>query len=89
MPQIHPTAIVDDNAELHDSVSVGPYNIIEADVSLGEGCRIESGARIFSGTRMGSNNRVCHGAVLGCEPQDLGFKPEHSKPLIIGDHNPL
>lgn len=84
---IHPTAIIHDSARLHESVQVGPYSIIEADVEIGPGCRIESAVRIYAGTRMGRENRVCHGAALGCEPQDLGFAPEKSRPLLIGDHN--
>lgn len=84
---IHPTAIIHDSARLHASVEVGPYSIIDANVVIGEGCRIESGVRIFQDTRLGRDNRVCHGAMLGCEPQDLGFAPEKSRPLLIGDHN--
>jgi UDP-N-acetylglucosamine acyltransferase len=84
---IHPTAIVEDGAQLHDSVTVGPYSIIESGAVIGEGCRIESNVRIFGVTRMGAHNRVCHGATLGSEPQDLSFTPEKARPLIIGDHN--
>ncbi len=84
---IHPTALIDEDAELHPSVTVGPFCIIEGDVTIGEGCRIESGVRIFRGTRMGRDNRVCHGAMLGCEPQDLTFTPDNSRPLQIGDRN--
>jgi len=87
MTKIHPTAIVDDTADLHDSVEVGPFTIIERDVVIGAGCRIESNVRIYSGTRIGQNNRICHGAMLGCEPQDLTFTPAKSKPLTIGDDN--
>ena len=39
------------------------------------------------GTRMGENNRVCHSAVLGCDPQDLTYTPDKGKPLTIGDNN--
>jgi UDP-N-acetylglucosamine acyltransferase len=85
--RIHPTAIIEDGADLHETVSVGPYSIIEAGAVIGEGCRIESCARIFGATRMGANNRVCHGATLGSEPQDLGFTPEKTRPLVIGDRN--
>ena len=84
---IHPTALVDPSASLHPSVEVGAYSIIEADVLIGPDCVIESGVRIFTGTRLGRDNRVCHGAVLGAEPQDLGFDPKNSRPLLIGDHN--
>ena len=85
--RIHPTAIVEDGAQLHDSVTVGPYSIIESGAVIGEGCRIESNVRIFGVTRMGAHNRVCHGATLGSEPQDLSFTPEKARPLVIGDHN--
>ncbi|NEV62064.1 acyl-ACP--UDP-N-acetylglucosamine O-acyltransferase [Thiorhodococcus minor] len=84
---IHPTAIVEDGAQLHPSVSVGPYSIIESGAIIGADCRIESCARIYGNTRMGGHNRVCHGVTLGSEPQDLTFTPEKAMPLVIGDHN--
>lgn len=84
---IHPTAIVEDGARLHESVSVGPYSIVESGAEIGEGCRIESSVRIYSHTRMGAFNRVCHGATLGADPQDLSFEPSKARPLIVGDHN--
>jgi UDP-N-acetylglucosamine acyltransferase len=86
-PLIHPSAIIEDGADLHPSVRVGPYSIIEAGAVLGEGCVIESCARIYGATRMGRYNRVCHGSTLGSEPQDLGYSPEKARPLTIGDHN--
>lgn len=87
MSHIHPTALVDADARLHPSVVVGPYSIIEADVEIGSGCIIESHAHLYRGTRMGQHNRVCHGVLLGCEPQDFSFDPDNSKPLVIGNHN--
>ena len=84
---IHPTAIVEDGAEVHPSVGVGPYSIVEAGAVIGEGCMIESCVRIYGHTRMGRNNRVCHGATLGSEPQDLTYAPDKSRPLTIGDGN--
>ncbi|QYZ66439.1 MAG: UDP-N-acetylglucosamine acyltransferase [Gammaproteobacteria bacterium (ex Lamellibrachia satsuma)] len=87
MKQIHPTAIIEDGAELHKSVTVGPFSIIESDVKIGEGCVIDSSVRIFRGTSLGRNNRVGSGAMLGCEPQDLTFDPANSKPLVIGENN--
>ncbi|TGK02898.1 acyl-ACP--UDP-N-acetylglucosamine O-acyltransferase [Leptospira langatensis] len=85
--KIHPTAIVDSKAELHESVEVGAYSIIEKDVVIGEGTVIETGARIFAGTRFGKFNKVHHGAVIGVGPQDLGFDPNTASKTIIGDNN--
>ncbi|MBK1694333.1 acyl-[acyl-carrier-protein]--UDP-N-acetylglucosamine O-acyltransferase [Chromatium weissei] len=84
---IHPTAIIEDGAEVHDTVCVGAYSIVESGAVIGANCVIESCARIYGHTRMGMNNRVCHGATLGSEPQDLTFTPDRAKPLIIGDRN--
>lgn len=87
MTNIHPSAIIEDGAELHDSVRVGPFSIVEAGAVIGADCVIDSNARIYGATRMGVGNRVCHGATIGAEPQDLTYTPEKSKPLTIGDHN--
>jgi UDP-N-acetylglucosamine acyltransferase len=84
---IHPTAIIEPGAQLHESASVGPYSIVESGAVVGEGCRIESCVRIYSRTRMGAFNRVGHGATLGADSQDLGFDPARARPLVIGDHN--
>lgn len=84
---IHPTAIIEEGAEVHASVGVGPYSIVESGAVVGVGCVIESCVRIYGATRMGHHNRVCHGATIGAEPQDLGYTPEKSRPLTIGDYN--
>ncbi len=84
---IHSTAIVENGAEVHDSVQVGPYSIVESGAVIGPDCVIESCVRIYGATRMGRGNRICHGATIGAEPQDLGYTPEKSKPLTIGDCN--
>lgn len=85
--KIHPTAIIDPKAELHDSVEVGPFCIIEKDVVVGEGCILDSTVRLHSGTILGKNNRVFHGASLGGLPQDLSFNPSTKTYIKIGDNN--
>lgn len=87
MEQIHPSAIIEDGAEIHPSASIGAFSIIESGAVIGPECIIESCVRIFNAVHMGSNNHVFHGVVLGCEPQDLGYTTEKSKPLTIGSGN--
>lgn len=87
MSKIHPSAIVEDGAELHPNIEVGPFSLIEAGAVLGEGCVIESHVRIYGHTRIGANNRVCHAATIGSAPQDLSYAPERARPLTIGDGN--
>jgi UDP-N-acetylglucosamine acyltransferase len=84
---LHPTAIIEPGADLHPSVQVGPYSIIESGAVLGEGCVVESCARIYGHTRLGCRNRIRHGVTLGSDPQDLGYTPDQATPLTIGDDN--
>ncbi len=85
--RIHPTAIIEDGAVVHASAVIGPYSIVESGAVIGAHCIIDSNVRIYGLTRLGDHNRVCHGATLGSEPQDLGYTRERARPLTIGDHN--
>jgi UDP-N-acetylglucosamine acyltransferase len=87
MSKIHPSAIIEDGADVHPSATIGPFCIVEAGAVIGPDCVIESNVRIYGQTRMGRNNRVCHGATIGSAPQDLSYTPDKAKPLLIGDDN--
>jgi UDP-N-acetylglucosamine acyltransferase len=85
MAKIHPAAIVSKKARV-DSVVIGPYAIIEDDVSIGKGTKVMAHAYVCSGTTIGKDCEVHMGAVLGHVPQHLQFKDEKSY-LKIGDRN--
>ncbi len=87
MPDIHPTALVSENAQLDDDVAVGPFTIIEDGVILRSGCRIDSHAKICRGVIMGKDNTVETGAVIGGAPQDLGFDSNTDSGVLIGNGN--
>jgi UDP-N-acetylglucosamine acyltransferase len=72
--QIHPTAIVDAAADLGVEIKIGPYAIVEAGCVIGDYSEIRAHAVVLKGTVMGPRNVVGIGAVLGGDPQDLGFK---------------
>lgn len=84
--RIHPTAVVDPDAELADDVVIGPYCVIEGNVVIGPRTRLGPHVVVCAGTRLGADNRIDAGAVLGMVPQDLKYKGEPTT-LIIGDGN--
>jgi UDP-N-acetylglucosamine acyltransferase len=83
---IHPSAVIDSDAQLAEDVQVGPYAIIEGHVEIGPGCVIESHACLNGPLIMGSDNFVGHGAVLGKSPQHRGYNGEATM-VRIGDRN--
>ncbi len=85
---IHPSAFVSPRAEIGPGVSVGPCAVIEDDVVIGEGCRIDAFASVKQYTRMGKGNIVHSYAMVGGVPQDLKFRGEVSR-LEIGDNNSI
>lgn len=87
MSNVHPSAIVSEQALVDPSATIGPFCIVEPGAEIGPDCILDSHVRVFSPTRLGRGNRICHGASIGAEPQDLTYTPEKAKPLTIGDYN--
>lgn len=85
---IHPHAVVDSAAQLGRNVRVGPGAIIEAGAIVGDDCEIRANAIITGSTTLGSGNQVGYGAVVGAEPQDLGYKGAPTR-VVIGNNNVL
>jgi UDP-N-acetylglucosamine acyltransferase len=88
MAKIHPTALVDAQARLADSVTVGPYAVIGAHVEIGEGTSVGAHAVIEGHTTIGRDNRIFQFASLGADPQDKKYAGEPTR-LIIGDRNTI
>ena len=83
--EIHSTSIVDKSVKIPENTTIGPYSIIESDVSLGEGIKIASNVLIKSGTIIGKNCEIFSGAIIGEKPQDLKYNDE--KTLVeIGEN---
>ncbi|TRZ49609.1 MAG: acyl-ACP--UDP-N-acetylglucosamine O-acyltransferase [Dehalococcoidia bacterium] len=83
---VHPTAVISSKAQVAADVDIGPYSTVEADVTIGRGCKFYAGSHICSGTTLGPNCIVHIGACLGGEPQDLAYKGARSY-LKIGSNN--
>ncbi|HEY0337009.1 MAG TPA: acyl-ACP--UDP-N-acetylglucosamine O-acyltransferase, partial [Burkholderiales bacterium] len=86
MSTIHPTACIHPRAELAPDVRVGPFAVIEEDVSVGAGSSVDAHAVLKRYTRVGRATRIFEHAVIGGEPQDFKFKGCESY-VVIGDQN--
>ena len=83
---LHPTAIIAPTARLAADVQVGPYAVIDAQVTLGPGCVVGPHTHLTGHTTIGARNRFHAGCVIGDAPQDLKYKDEPTR-LRIGDGN--
>lgn len=83
---LHPTAIIAPTAQLAPDVQVGPYAVIEGNVTLGPGCVVGPFVHLLGHTTLGARNHIHAGAVIGDTPQDLKYKGEPTR-LVIGDDN--
>jgi len=84
--QIHPTAIIHENAQLGIEVEVGPYSVIGPHVVIGDQTRIASHVVVEGRTTFGPENVLYQFASVGAAPQDLKYQGEPSE-LIIGARN--
>ncbi|MCE3230132.1 MAG: lpxA [Alphaproteobacteria bacterium] len=88
MTQIHPTAVIDDKAQLGENVQIGPFCCVGPKVVLGDGVRLISHVTIAGRTYIGADVTIYPFASIGHPPQDLKYNGEDSQ-LIIGDKNTI
>ncbi len=85
---VHPTAIVDERAELGSGVRIGAYAVVGARVVLGADTVVESHVVLEGPARFGARNHVHSFAVLGGSPQRRADAASASAGgLVIGDDN--
>lgn len=83
MAKIHPSAIIEDGAQLGSDVSIGPFCVIGHEVVLGDGVELLSHVVIAGRTEIGERSRIFPFASIGHQPQDLKFRGEESR-VVIG-----
>jgi UDP-3-O-[3-hydroxymyristoyl] glucosamine N-acyltransferase len=92
-PGVHPSAVVEDGAEVDPSVSIGPNCFVGSGCSIGAHTSIGANTVIHSGVRIGAHcvirsNSVIGGAGFGVE--EYGdfetMRLPHIGGVIIGDH---
>lgn len=85
---VAPTARIDPGAVIGPRCHIGEFCVIESDVVLGAGCRLEPYVYIKRWTTMGEDNEVSAGTALGTDPLDKGFGGARSY-LRIGSGNKI
>jgi UDP-N-acetylglucosamine acyltransferase len=88
LPDIHPTACVEDGAILAADVVVGAFSFVGRDVELGPGVEVAAHVTLLGRTRIGADCRIFPYACLGAEPQDRAFDGE-STSLEIGERTQI
>ena len=88
MGKIHPTAVIDTDAELDSSVTVGPFTTIGPHVRIAAGTSIGSHCVIEGRTTIGTDNTIFQFNSLGAVPQDKKYAGEPCE-LVIGDRNTI
>lgn len=81
---IHPSAMIDSQAKVDPTATIGPFVVIQGNVAVGPGCHLAAGVIVYGPTTIGAGTRVHSHAVLGDVPQDRAFQGEDSS-VVIGD----
>ena len=85
---IHPTAVIDPQAELDASAEIGPFVVIEGPARIGRDTRIRAHCVITGHTTIGAGNDIGPFASIGAPPQDLHYGGEPTE-VVIGDRNQI
>ena len=83
---IHPTAIIDAQAEISDTATIGPYVVIGPNVTIGPESIIEPHVVIRGPTTIGARNHIYQLSTVGEATPDLKYHDEPTE-LVIGNDN--
>jgi UDP-N-acetylglucosamine acyltransferase len=85
---IHPTAIVDPQASIHETADIGPFCIIGAEVEIGARTRLVANIFCDGPTWVGEDNIFYPYSTIGVASQDLKYHGERAE-THIGSHNKI
>lgn len=80
---LHPTALIDDSAQIGAGAAIGPYVVIGRDVTIGAQARIDAHVLIGAGARVGDDALLHAGAKL-CDRVVLGDRVIVQAGAVIG-----
>ena len=85
---VHPTAIIDPAACIHDSADIGPYCIIGAEVEIGARTRLMGNLYLEGPATIGEDNIFFPYSTVGLASQDKKYKGERAF-TKIGSRNTI
>lgn len=85
---IHPTAIVDPDADISREAEIGPYCIIGSGITIGSRTRLLAHVYMEGKLTVGKDNVFYPYSSIGVTPQDKKYRGEPSE-TIIGDGNTI
>jgi len=83
---IHPTAIIEEGAQIGAGCKIGPYSIVGPNVVLHDNVELKAHVNLDGHTTVGEGTVIYPFASIGSAPQDLKYAGEKSE-LIIGKNN--
>jgi UDP-N-acetylglucosamine acyltransferase len=85
---VHPTAIVDPAACIHDTAEIGPYCIVGAEVQIGARTKLMANLFVEGPTVIGEDNVFFPCSTVGVASQDKKYKGERAF-TRIGSRNSI
>ena len=86
MSDIHPSAIIEEGAQIGADCKIGPFCCVGAQVRLGDRVELKSHVVVTGDTSIGEDSVVFSFSVVGEIPQDKKFGGENTR-LEIGKRN--
>lgn len=84
---IHSTAIIDARAQIDPTAEIGPYAIIDGPARIAAGVKVMAHAQLVGKVTVGAGTIIGRAAIIGGEPQDLGFDPLADSEVVLGTEN--
>lgn len=83
---IHPTAVISGTVDVDPTAEVGPWCVLEGDITIGPRTRLRNGVSLRGRVTLGADNLIGAHTVIGGEPHDQLYHDEHTQ-VVIGDRN--
>ncbi len=83
--QIHPSAIIEDGAQIGAGARIGPFCCISAEAEIGERAELLNNVTVLGATKIGAGSVVYPYAVLGGPPQIVNYQDADTS-LQIGEN---